>query len=164
MEPSQYQLAQINVARMLAPLDSPRMAGFTNRLAEINALADASPGFVWRLQSDAGDATSVRAYDDPSILVNLSIWESIEALHQYVYRSTHRELLAGRKQWFARFDGPYYALWWVPRGHRPSPEEGKERLATFAASGPTPFAFWFGAPFTPEGEPLRLSADRPTAR
>src|SRR5215510_773225 len=100
-------LAQVNVARMLEPLDSPRMAGFVARLDEINALADRSPGFVWRLQTEAGNATDLRPFDDDRILLNMSVWETIEALRAYVYESAHREVLRERHSWFEKFDGPY---------------------------------------------------------
>jgi heme-degrading monooxygenase HmoA len=147
-----YHLAQVNIARMLAPLDDPLMAGFVEQLDAINALADASPGFVWRLQSAAGNATSVRAYDDECILINMSVWESLEALTAYVYSSAHRAVMQRRRQWFARFDGPYMALWWVPRGHRPSTHEARERLDHLRAHGPTPLAFAFKTPFpAPDG-------------
>ncbi len=138
-----HHWAQVNIARMRAPLDDPLMSGFVARLAEINALADRSPGFVWRLQTDAGDATYLRPYDDDRILFNLSVWESVEALKQYVYRSAHAELLRDRRKWFEHFAGSYVALWWVPAGHLPSVDEAKERLAHLEAYGPSPFAFTF---------------------
>ncbi|HEY7816818.1 MAG TPA: DUF3291 domain-containing protein, partial [Vicinamibacteria bacterium] len=97
-------LAQVNIARMIDDLDSPVMSGFVARLAEINALADGSPGFVWRLQTDQGDATYLRPYDDDRILFNLSVWEDVETLRQYVYRSAHRELLRSRRQWFTSLE------------------------------------------------------------
>jgi hypothetical protein len=142
-----YHLAQVNVARMLAPLDDPLMAEFVAQLDAINALADASPGFVWRLQTADGDATSVRAYDDPRILVNMSVWRSLEALSAYVYASAHRGVMRRRREWFARFDGPYMALWWVPAGEIPRVEEARERLEHLRAHGPTLAAFTFAAPF-----------------
>ena len=147
-----YHLAQINIGRVRAPLDDPIMAGFVARLARINALADGSPGFVWRLQTDAGNATAVRPYDDPTILVNMSVWESLEALSAYVYTSAHRGVMQMRREWFERFDGPYMALWWVPAGHVPSVDEAKERLDHLRAHGPSSLAFTFARPFpTPDG-------------
>lgn len=143
-----HHIAQINIGRTVAPLDDPQLAGFVERLAEINALADRSPGFVWRLQTEAGDATSLTPFDDPRIIINMSVWETLEALHDYVYRSTHNQLLRQRKQWFENFPGPYYALWWIPRGHIPTIQEAKDRLAHLTQNGPTPEAFWFGTPFT----------------
>ena len=147
-----YHLAQVNIGRMRAPLDDPLMAEFVARLDEINAIADASPGFVWRLQSAEGNATSVRAYDDPYLLINMSVWESLDALSAYVYASAHRGVMRRRREWFARFDGPYMALWWVPAGHIPTVGEAKERLEHLRAYGPSPAAFTFKAPFpTPDG-------------
>src|SRR5215467_15202725 len=109
-------LAQFNIGRMQGALEDPVMRGFVARLDEINALADGSPGFVWRLQTDAGNATYLRPYDDERILFNMSVWEGIEPLRAYVYGSAHREVLRRRHEWFARFQGVYAALWWVPEG------------------------------------------------
>lgn len=147
-----YHLAQVNVARMLAPLDDPLMAGFVARLDTINALADRSPGFVWRLQAENGDATSVRAFEDTRILINMSAWESLEALTAFVYASAHRPVMRRRREWFTRFEEPYMALWWVPRGHRPGVEEAKDRLDYLRAHGPTPAAFTFTRPFPAPGD------------
>ena len=140
---SDYHLAQVNIARMLAPLEEPLMAGFVARLDEINALADRSPGFVWRLQTEAGNATYIRPYEDDRIIVNLSLWESAEHLKEYVYRSAHAELMRGRNQWFEKFDGPYMALWWVEAGHIPTVEEAKERLDHLHKHGESEFTFSF---------------------
>lgn len=142
-------LAQVNVARMKAPLSEPLMAGFVGRLDEINALADRSLGFVWRLQTAAGNATDLRPYGDDLIIVNLSVWESIEDLQAFVYRTAHIEVLRKRYDWFEKFDGAYVALWWVPADHIPSVDEAKERLAHLTAHGPTPFAFTFHVCFQP---------------
>jgi hypothetical protein len=142
-----YHLAQVNIARTLAPLGDPLMAGFVAQLDSINAIADASPGFIWRLQTAEGNATAVRAYEDEDIIFNMSVWESLEALTAYVYASQHRPVMQQRRRWFARFDGPYMALWWVPQGHIPSVEEGRERLEHVRAHGPTPVAFTFRTPF-----------------
>ena len=132
---------------MRAPLDDPLMKGFVDRLEEINALADRSPGFVWRLESEDGDATAIRAFDDESLLINLSVWEDIESLRNFVYRSIHRELLAQRTDWFEKADAPPLALWWVPPGTKPSPDEAKRRLEHLRKHGPTAAAFTFGKPF-----------------
>ncbi len=142
-----YHIAQINIARMLAPIDDPLMQGFVAQLPPINALADGSPGFVWRLQSEGGDATSIKVYDDEFIIVNLTVWENVDALQQYVYKSNHSKILRDRKRWFEKFDGPYYALWWVPAGHIPSTGEGKERLEYLREHGDTAFAFSFKKTF-----------------
>jgi len=139
---SNYHIAQINIAQMLAPIDDPLMAEFVAQLAPVNALADTSPGFVWRLQTEEGDATSLQVYDD-MIIVNMSVWESIESLREYAYRSGHVGVMKHRTKWFGRFNGPYVALWWVSAGHIPTPEEGKERLEHLRKNGNSPYAFSF---------------------
>jgi hypothetical protein len=144
---SSYHIAQVNIGRIRAELDDPIMAGFVNRLEEINALADASPGFVWRLQTDAGNATYFRPFQDERALLNMSLWENVEALRTYVYRSEHRELLRQRHAWFEKFEGAYAALWWVPAGHIPGIDEAKRRVAHLDAYGPSQFAFAFQAVF-----------------
>jgi len=142
-----YHVAQVNIGRILAELDDPIMAGFVQRLEEINALADASPGFVWRLQTNDGNATYFRPFKDERTLLNMSVWENVEALRQYVYRSTHRELLRQRHSWFEKFAGAYAALWWVPAGHIPGIDEAKRRIAHLDAHGATEFAFTFQTVF-----------------
>jgi hypothetical protein len=119
------------------------MAEFVAQLAPVNALADASPGFVWRLQTESGDATSIKVYEDDMIIVNLTVWESAESLRDFVYQSTHYGVLRDRKRWFEKFDGPYYAMWWVPAGQLPSIEEGKERLDYLRQHGDSEYAFSF---------------------
>ncbi len=143
MQELPHHLAQLNVARMRAELDDPVMAGFAARLDEINALADRSPGFVWRLQTDGGDATELRVFPDPLTLVNLSVWESVDALRAFTYRSDHRELLRGRAAWFEPTNEPHLVLWWVPAGEVPTVEEARHRLELLRAAGPSPEAFTF---------------------
>ena len=138
-----YLIAQINIARMLAPIDDPIMADFAAQLAPVNALADQSPGLIWRLQSESGDATSIKVYDDDFIIINLTVWESMEALREFVYKGAHYSVLRDRKRWFEKFDGPYYALWWVPEGYLPNAEEGKERLDYLRQHGDSAYAFSF---------------------
>lgn len=141
---TKYHIAQINIARMKAPLDSEVMAGFVNRLDEINAIADAAPGFVWRLQTDEGNATYLRPFDDDKIIVNMSVWESVESLKDYVYKSPHAELLRGRREWFEEhFSSVFMAMWWVPEGHIPGMDEAKKRLKHLEEHGPSQFAFTF---------------------
>ena len=140
---AEFHLAQINVARMLAPIDDPVMADFVAQLPQINALAEVSPGFVWRLQSADGDATSIKVYDDDMVIINLTVWEDVESLRQYVYKSAHSGVMRDRRRWFEKFDGPYYAMWWIPAGHLPDPQEGKARLEHLRAHGDSPFAFSF---------------------
>ncbi|HLO28574.1 MAG TPA: DUF3291 domain-containing protein [Anaerolineales bacterium] len=139
----EHYIAQINIARMLAPITDPSMAAFVEQLPPINALAEGSPGFVWRLQSESGDATSIKVYDDDFIIINLTVWENVNALREFVYKSAHSGVLRDRKRWFEKFDGPYYTLWWVPVGHLPSAEEGKERLEYLREYGDTAYAFSF---------------------
>ena len=119
------------------------MSGFVAQLDEINALADGSPGFVWRLKDDAGNATSVQAFDNPLIIVNLSVWDSPDRLREFVYRSDHIKVMRQRRSWFERFDGVYLALWWVPVGHRPTVAEARERMAWLQQHGESPHAFNF---------------------
>lgn len=147
---SKYYIAQVNIGRMRAALEDPIMAGFVERLDEINALADRSPGFVWRLQNEGGNATYLRPYDDERILFNFSIWESVESLRAYVYKSAHAELLRQRRDWFEQFSGVFMALWWVPRGYVPGVDEAKKRLAHLEEHGPSQFAFNFKNIFTPD--------------
>ena len=142
-----YSLAQVNIARMLAPLDDPIMARFVAQLDTINALADGSPGFIWRLQTEDGSATAIRPFDDLFILVNMSVWRSLTEYSNYVYQSAHREVMKQRRQWFERFNGAYTVLWWIPEGHIPTVEEAKERLASLNEHGPTPYAFTLKVPF-----------------
>lgn len=144
-----YQLAASNVARMLGELESDVMSGFVARLEPLNALADTSPGFVWRYQTEDGDATEVRVFDDELILFNLSVWESIEALENYVYRSNHLEALQNRADWFERPVRPPLVLWWLAAGHIPSVEEAKERFDLLWRDGPSPAAFTFKERFPP---------------
>jgi hypothetical protein len=145
-----HHLAQLNVARALAPLDDARMSGFVERLAAINALADGAPGFVWRLQTEEGDATAIRAFpDDELLIVNLSVWEGIEPLRAFVYQGEHAAALRRRRAWFAPMRDAFVALWWVPAGHRPTVAEAAARLARLRDDGPSADAFGFARPFPP---------------
>ena len=148
-----YDLAQLNVARLRAPLDSPELKDFVDWLEPINAVSDRSPGFVWRLQTDEGDATSIRVFDDDMVIVNMSVWESVEALTAFVYRSEHKDVFARRKEWFERMDN-YLVLWWVPTGHVPSVVEGVGRLEHLREHGPTSEAFTMKQPFPPPVQSL----------
>ncbi len=138
-------IAQVNVARALAPIESPAMAGFVARLDEINALAEASPGFVWRLKTEQGDATSLHPFEDERIMINLSVWQSPEHLKHYVYHTAHAEVMRLRRQWFERFADAHMALWWIEPGHVPTMGEAKERLAYLQLHGESPFAFSFAS-------------------
>ena len=144
-----WHLVQLNVARLHAPSDAPETAGFVARLPDINALAERSPGFVWRLQTAEGDATSIRVFDDPLIIVNLTVWESVEALYDFAFRSGHREVMRRRRDWFAKLADAYVVLWWIPAGSVPTVEEAVGRLELLRRAGPTSDAFTFQERFAP---------------
>jgi hypothetical protein len=152
MSNARWQLAQVNIGRARGAITDEVMLGFASRLAELNALAEQSPGFVWRLQTEDGDATAVRPYaDDDSILINMSVWADLDSLRDYVFRTAHATVMRRRREWFERFEGVYLALWWVPAGHRPSVAEAVSRIAHVEANGPTPHAFSFTQAFDAEG-------------
>lgn len=140
-------LAQINIARLLAPIEDPKIAEFVALLGPINALADKAPGFVWRLQSSSGNATDIAYADDPFVIVNMSVWESIEALREFAYKSDHMKVFRNRPKWFEKMEKPSYCLWWVPIGHLPTVCEGRERLEHYQTHGATPYSFWFSQQF-----------------
>lgn len=145
-----YHLANFNVARMrVASIDDPLMQGFVSRLDDINAVAEKSPGFVWRLQSDEGDATAIRPYADERLLINLTVWDSVDALSDYVYRSAHAELVREGRSWFEDPEGSSLVLWWIPVGDIPSVEEAVARLERLHRDGPSPEAFTFRERFPP---------------
>ena len=147
-----WQLAQINIARLIAPLDDPRIAPFIAELDPVNALADHRPGFVWRLQSESGNATGLAYNDDPFVIVNMSVWESLEALRHFTYRGSHMEIFRKRREWVEKMERPHYCLWWVPGGHTPTIAEGRERLEHYQEHGSTPYSFWFPQPFPAPAE------------
>lgn len=149
---SAYELAQLNVATPLEPLDSPRLADFVANLERINALAEGSPGFVWRLQTEEGDATSLRPMGD-DVLVNMSVWRDVESLNKYVYGAAHVEIMRRRKEWFHRMKDAYVVLWWVPKGHRPTTQEAVAKLELLRQHGPTAAAFTFRHAFPPPDAP-----------
>lgn len=144
---NQYHLAQINIAKAQDSMESDIMKGFVDRLDEINNLADKSPGFIWRLQTEEGDATSIQAFDDPSLIVNMSVWTNIETLKKFVYKSLHVELIRDRDAWFNKIVNVHQVLWWVPVGHTPSVTEGKEKLELLQLKGPSKEAFTFSKSF-----------------
>ena len=144
-----HHIAQLNVARLLEPLDTPRLADFVAALDPINALADSSPGFVWRLQAESGDATSIRVYDDEMIIVNMSVWESIDALAAFVYKGPHTQVMRRRREWFEHLKDAYTALWWLPAGELPSLADAQRRLEHLRQHGPSEVAFGFKRPFPP---------------
>jgi hypothetical protein len=144
-----WHLAQLNVGRLLAPLDSPAIEGFRAQLDPVNALADADPGLVWRLQTENGNATSIRPTEDDLFLINMSVWTSLEALRAFTYTTAHVQVLRQRRSWFEQLAESHLVLWWVPAGHLPTVEEAMDRLARLRRDGPSPAAFTFRAPFEP---------------
>jgi len=143
---SPFHLAQINVAHAKDDLDSATLSGFVNRLDEINQLADEAPGFVWRL-NPRNDSNYKPGYDDPRIVVNVSVWETLESLKTFVYRSTHLELIQQKAEWFAPLDVAHMALWWVPPGTQPTEKDGIERLNFLRENGPSQRAFLIAKPY-----------------
>lgn len=143
-------LAQLNIARMLAPMDSPIMADFVANLERINALAEAHAGFVWRLKDENNNATSLRPFPDDMLIINMSVWESPELLKTFAYQTIHAEIMVRRREWFEKHTQAFMALWWVPEGHTPTLEEAKERLEHLQEHSETPFAFTFRRLFAPE--------------
>lgn len=142
-----HHLAQINISRLLAPLDDPRIAEFVAQREPLNALADRAPGFVWRLKSESGDATDIAYNDDPLVIVNLSVWESIEALQEFAYQSNHVKVFRHRPKWFEKAQKPSYCLWWLPVGHVPSVAEGRGHWEHYQELGAIPYSFWFSQHF-----------------
>ncbi len=140
-----WQLAQLNVAKWRYPVGDPRLADFVDNLDHINHMGDAAPGWVWRFEDESGSAIETRAFeDDPDMLLNLTVWESIEALWDFAFKTEHVEFLRRRGEWFVPHGAePSTVMWWVPEGHRPSTDEAVERLAHLAEHGPSPYAFSF---------------------
>ena len=145
-----FYIAEVNIARLHAPIDHPMIKDFADGLDRINALAENSAGFVWRLKDDAGNATSFKPYADELIVVNLSVWETVDALFQYVYSSEHVDFFRRRKEWFSKLETPYFAFWWQPAEQMPTLQEGVARLDYFTQHGATPYAFTFKKRFTLE--------------
>jgi hypothetical protein len=138
-----WHLAQVNIGIPRGPMDSATMAGFVELLEPINALADDAPGFVWRLQDDEGNATSISVFDDDRLIINMSVWESVEALWDFVYDSGHLEVMRRRREWFTRMREAFMCLWWIPAGELPTVADAEDRLERLRAEGPTPYAFTF---------------------
>lgn len=138
-----WELAQLNIATLLAPLDSPILADFVADLDRINAIADHSPGFIWRLQSEDGNATDIEHNFGETVIANTSVWTSVEDLHHYVYRTAHAQVMRRRKEWFEMMSDAYTVLWWIPEGHRPTLEQAQLKLELLKSNGPGPEAFTF---------------------
>jgi hypothetical protein len=153
-----WELAEINIARLKAAIDDPALAGFMAALDPLNAAAEASPGFVWRLQTEDGNATAIQAFDwdtagSAGVIVNLTVWASVAELAAYVYGDMHKQIMRRRREWFHLMREAYTTCWWVPAGHRPSTAEAEDRIRHLRAHGPTPHAFTLQASFPPPGGP-----------
>ncbi|WP_299211732.1 DUF3291 domain-containing protein [uncultured Aquimarina sp.] len=142
------QLAQVNIAEMLAPINDPIMEDFVNNLDRINELAEQSDGFVWRLKDDEGNATAITVFDNLFLIINMSVWESMHALFNFTYKTDHVEILKRKKEWFHKMPRMHMAFWYIENGHKPTPEEAKERLYYLQEHGETPYAFSFKSKFT----------------
>ncbi|MDT9696386.1 DUF3291 domain-containing protein [Streptomyces sp. P17] len=152
-----YELAQVNIARLKAPVDSPQLKDFVDSLDPVNGDADSADGFVWRLQSEAGDATDIPVFGDDWLIINMSVWRDANALTAYMYQGRHREMLARRREWFEKLQEATAVLWWVPAGHRPTVAEAEARLLHLRTNGPTPYAFTFRTSFPAQSaEPVAL--------
>ena len=153
-------LAELNIGRLRHPIDDPRIADFANNLGLVNGLAERSAGFVWRLKDGSGNALTVRAFDDPNVIVNISVWESVEAFEHFVWQTVHKRFYGRRGEWFDKMDGPQLVMWWVPVGHCPTVEEAKERLEHLARHGPSDRAFgWESVPAAQLWKTARCAPD-----
>jgi len=141
-------LAQLNIAKAKYSLESPKIKEFVDNLEPVNKLAESSAGFIWRLQDESGDATNITAFSDPDIIVNMSVWDSIEALKNFMFRTHHRDFLRRKKEWFHNIPDDSYVLWWVPKDHTPSVQEAREKLEFLRNNGDTPYAFTFKSNFS----------------
>jgi hypothetical protein len=159
MTDPRFHLAQINVGRLLAPIDDAQIAGFVEGLDPINAMAEASPGYLWRLKSDIGNATDILLTDDQLFIINLTVWESIEALEAFTYSTGHVAYLRRRREWFERHVEPHFAMWWIEAGTLPSPTDALARVARLRRVGPTAEAFTFRSPFGPPGSDAPAPSD-----
>src|SRR4051812_22885945 len=153
MTEPRWHLAQLNVGRMVAPTTAPEIAEFMAALDPINALADAAPGFVWRLQTEEGNATDIHAFDDELMLLNMSVWESIETLRAFTYTTAHTDVLRRRREWFERLEGAHLVLWWGPAGPIPSNDQAIDRPQRGRPGGADPGAFPFPGPLRPRAGP-----------
>jgi hypothetical protein len=143
-------LAQLNIARAKYPLDAPEIKDFVDNLDVVNATAEQSEGFVWRLKDESGDATSIQVFDDPSFLINMSVWTSPDSLKDFMFRTHHRDFMRRKGEWFEKLNEDSYVLWWIEEGHIPTAEEAKARLQHLREHGDSPYAFTFKATFTPD--------------
>ena len=147
---SKLHLAQLNIARMRgADINAPIMATFVAQLDEVNGIAEASEGFVWRLKDETGNATDIKAFDDPQLIVNMSVWKDLESLEKFVFNDRHLEVMRARREWFDRMNSAHMVLWWIPEGHQPTLDEAKARLNFLNENGATAAAFTFRQKFSP---------------
>lgn len=146
---STHELAQVNISRLKAPVESPQLKDFVDHLDPVNADAEAADGFVWRLKSEEGNATDIPVFDDAWLIINMSVWRNTDALTAFMYQGRHREMLGRRAEWFERVREAMTALWWIPKGHRPTVAEAEARLLHLRAHGPTPYAFTLRTSFPP---------------
>lgn len=155
-----WQLAEVNIARLRAPIDDPTIKDFVDSLDRVNALAEASPGFVWRLKGEGNSAVDLQPYEDPMIAINMSVWIDIQSLGAFVYRGDHLQIMRRRAEWFEHMD-VFMVLWWAPAGHHPTIDEAKSRLALLEQHGPTADAFTFKIPFpSPDAAPVEPVLDK----
>ncbi len=144
-----FHLAQMNIARLTFPIDHPHISEFVNNLDRINKIAENSKGFIWRLKDESGNATGIEVFDDPLIIVNMSVWETVEDLKSFAFKSDHVEIMRKRRQWFEKPKTAYMVLWWIPKGHIPTPEEAKMKLNYLIQFGESKLAFTFKKTFEP---------------
>jgi len=142
-------LAQLNIAKAKVSLEEPLMKDFVDNLDPVNTTAEKSEGFIWRLQDESGDATSIHLFDDPLIITNMSVWADTESLKKFMFMTHHLEFLQRKEEWFDKLSSANQVLWWVPKGHIPSLEEGKSRLLHLEQHGESSYAFTFRSKFTP---------------
>lgn len=142
-------LAQVNIAKLVAPHGDPRVAGFFNQVPRINELAEASDGFIWRYEGD---------YPDPLIAFNMSVWKSLEDLRHFVYRSAHVHVLRRKQEWFSPMSSAHMALWWIDENHRPTTDDALAKLESLDTNGPNVDSFTFANPFKPRPD-VELAAD-----
>jgi hypothetical protein len=148
-----FHLAQVNIAKMLAPIDSPVMANFVANLDPINALAESSAGFIWRLKGDNENATAIRVFEDDFLIINMSVWLDLNSLKNYVYKSDHTQVMKRRREWFHNLTDMHMALWYLPQNELPTPLQAREKLEHLQKFGETPQAFSFRKNFSVEGTP-----------
>lgn len=160
-----YKLAQVNIGRLTAPLDSPQLAAFVNALDPVNAAAERAPGFVWRLQTDEGNATSIQAFewdaaDSAGVIINMSVWDSVQSLADFVYSPEHLPVLRRRREFFHRMAEAYTAMWWIPAGTLPTPADAEDRVRHLRTHGPMPYAFTFRVHFPAPDQAGGAGADQ----